>query len=435
MTTLPTASKDPLTRLPDRYALLDLLPKVIVAEKQRQSKFALLVIDIKGFHRINSIYGLKAGDVILKKMADLLQSVQRRQDYLLRMGDNRFALVLMDVMNAGHAELAARKIQHLLASPFLTSEDKIKLQCTVGIALFPQNAVTAEGLIKDAEDRLYEARKKGMEIGGARKSEADDPLPEYWEIEVGLQTIIEKQQLQLYYQPQISLDTRLPIGAEALVRWLHPKKGLIGPDVFIPIAERTGHISEITNWVLNRAMRESAMWTDHWGPLTVSVNIPPDFILQPLLKNIISSAVKLWGGDNITLVLEIIERSLIKEPQRCFEQLTQIQEMGVQVSIDDFGTGYSTLSYFRHIPVNELKIDQSFVIDLLESRANQNIVRLITDLAHSFDMKVVAEGIESAAVMEKVKSYGVDVGQGYYFAKPMPDKVFRDWLLDYRSSS
>jgi len=427
----PSGNVDPLTRLPGRTAFFEALPKVISSEKKFKSNFALLVIDIDQFYRLNRTYGFKIGDVILQKMTDLLNTVKRSQDHLFRIGENRFALILMDLMNAGHAELAAQKIHRYLASPFTVGENKVKVKCTIGIMLFPKHAITPESLIIGAESLLYEARLSGQNTAIHKEKESTDGLSEFWDIELGLQSVIDNQELQLYYQPQMSLDSNMPIGAEALIRWIHPQKGMIPPDSFISVAEQTGHITPITNWVLNTAMRESAEWTDKWGPQTISVNIPPDFILRPFLKDFVASSIKLWSSDNVTLVLEIIERSLISDPKKCFAVLEEIRKMGVRVSIDDFGTGYSTLSYFQHIPVDELKIDQSFIFDLLGSKANQNIVRLITDLAHSFEMEVVAEGIEDRAVMDRVKKYHVDIGQGYFFSKPMPHEEYKEWLLNF----
>lgn len=424
-------SIDTFSKLPNRDAFAESLPQIIESQEKFNSKFAVLVVDICYFHRINSQYGYRVGDTILKKLIALLNSVRRDQDHLFRIGDNRFALVLLDLMNTGHAELAAQKIVRLLIPPFIAGDEKIKVDCTIGVAVYPQHGSAPEQLLLSAESSFYRARRGGETIGIDRSIGKDEGISSYWDIELGLEAVIEKQQLQLFYQPQIALDSNMPVGAEALIRWIHPSKGLINPGAFIPIAEKTGHISKITNWVLNTAMRQSADWTDKWGTQTVSVNIPPDFILQPFLKDFVSSAIKLWSSSNITLVLEIVERSLIKEPQLCFQLLSEIQDMGVRISLDDFGTGYSMLAYFQQIPVNELKIDQSFMVDLRESKANQNIVRLITDLAHSFNMEVVAEGIEEGAILQKVRDYGVDIGQGYYFAKPMPAVEYKKWLLDY----
>lgn len=434
MALAPVKLTDPLTRLPNRESFFSRLPEIISAEGKFKSTFGLLVVDIRRFHRINRIFGFEIGNIILQKLTDLLNSVRRPQDHLFRIGDNRFAMILMDLMNVGHAELAAQKIQRLLEPPFIHGEDKVSVDCTIGVMMFPDHAITTEGLLKGAEEVLHEARLNGQKIGIAQKEKhVESELSEYWDIELGLQTAIERQELQLYYQPQVSMDSGNPVGAEALIRWIHPLKGMIAPDLFIPIAEQTGHITEITNWLLNAAMRDACDWTDKWGPLTVSVNIPADFLLRPFLKDFVASALKLWGSDTVTLVLEITERSLIKDTDKCFKVLTEIRDMGVRVSIDDFGTGYSTLSYFQHIPVDELKIDQSFVFDILGNKANQNIVRLITDLAHSFELEVVAEGVENLPVLTKVKSYGVDIAQGYHYAKPMPSEEFQQWLLDFHS--
>jgi EAL domain-containing protein (putative c-di-GMP-specific phosphodiesterase class I) len=288
--------------------------------------------------------------------------------------------------------------------------------------------------MKECESVLHEAKQDNKKIGISNVPE-EDMLSDSWDIELAMEDILEQDQLLVYYQPQISLDSGGVKGVEALLRWKHPSKGFISPDYFIPIAERMGYIKPITNWILNTVLRHSATWTDKWGPLSVSVNIPPDFILQPDLKDQVASAIKLWGNDNIVLTLEIIERSLVVEPERCFSVLKELQDMGISISIDDFGTGYSSLSYFEKLPVDELKIDHSFVSNVLTKTSSQNIVKLIVDLAHAFDLEVVAEGVEDAASMEYLRKINCDIAQGYHIAKPMHQKQMKDWLLNYSDTT
>lgn len=430
---MPAQSKLP-TQAIERAAFTKLLTDWVSIGGRHATKFAVLVVDIDRFRRLNNIHGYSIGDQILQKLTELLDSVKRPQDRLFRIGDNRFALVLKDIMNTGHAELAAQKVQRMLELPFQAGEESIPVTCTIGVSLYPVHGHNAEVLFKECEDVLYGARLAGKAVGVSIRQQEDDELSELWDLEMALGRALDKQQLHVYYQPQLSIDTGAPVGAEALIRWIHPSKGMIRPDQFIPLAEKTGLIKPITNWLLNTVLRHSSKWTDQWGPLSVSVNIPPDFILRPYLKDFVASALRLWGSDNITLVLEIIERSLIEKPQLCFKVLMTLRDMGVRISIDDFGTGYSTLSYFKSIPVDELKIDQSFVKDLVTDNANQNIVRLITDLAHSFEMEVVAEGVEDAATLDHISKIGVDIGQGYHIARPMPAEEFHDWLLQFNKT-
>jgi diguanylate cyclase (GGDEF)-like protein len=423
-------SSDNLTGLHDRNAFLKLLSGHVKEANTYKSKVALLIVDINRFFRINNIFGYDTGDEILKKMALLLRSVIREQDYVARIGDNRFALILAGVMNVGHAELAAHKILRLLQSPFLLGEKKIVVDCTIAISLCPLHASNPMFLLKECESVLHGAKEKNIKIAVSQTLD-DEEIPDDWDIELALDDALDQDQLQVYYQPKIALDSGGIVGAEALLRWIHPTRGFIPPNYFIPIAERMGQIKPITNWLFNTVLRQGSEWPDKWGPLSIAVNIPPDFILMPDLKDLIGNALSLWGGGNISLALEIVERSLVLEPEKSFLIMEDLRAMGVAISIDDFGTGYSSLSYFEKLPVDELKIDQSFIFNVTSSPANQNIVKLIVDLAHAFDMEVVAEGVEDRDALLYLKKIKCDIAQGYYFAKPMPQDQIKDWLVKF----
>lgn len=421
---------DKLTGLYDRRAFLKLLSEQVTDANTFKFKTALLIVDINRFFRINNIFGYDAGDEVLKKVALVLRNVTREQDYVARIGDNRFALILANVMNVGHAELAAHKILRLLQAPFIYGDKKIIVDCTISISLCPLHASNPMFLMKECESVLHGAKEKNIKIGISETFE-DEGIPDDWDIELALDDALNHDQLSVYYQPKIALDSGGIVGVEALLRWIHPSRGFIPPNYFIPIAERIGHIKPITNWIFNTVLRQGSEWTDKWGPLSIAVNIPPDFILMPDLKDILGNAMKLWGSDNISLALEIVERSLVLEPEKCFVVLQEIQGMGIHISIDDFGTGYSSLSYFDKLPVNELKIDQSFVKDVVSNPANQSIVKLIVELAHAFEMEVVAEGVEDQGALQYLKKIKCDLAQGYYFAKPMPQQQLMDWLKNF----
>lgn len=422
--------EDNLTQLYDRETFFKLLARHIVSAHDHKVKLALLVIDINRFDRINRLYDYPAGDLVLKQFAKLLFGVKRKQDYLARIGDNRFALILINIMNTGHANLAAQKILRLLQLPFEVGADKLLIEATIGISLCPLHASKTTALLKQSEIALESARTNKQFIGMTETS-AEEHLSDTWDIELAMDEALQTQQFSIYYQPKVSLQSGKPVGAEALLRWNHRSRGFISPDIFIPIAEKTGHIKPITSWILNSVLRHSSKWTTKWGALSVSANIPPDLIFQLDLKDFVTNAIKLWGNDNITLVLEIIERSLIEDTERCFAILKEMQSMGVKISIDDFGTGYSSLAYFKSLPINELKIDQSFVFDLVKDKANENLVRLMIDLAHSFELQTVAEGIEDRETFNALKSMGCNLAQGYYIAKPMPHEDFSVWLENF----
>jgi len=385
--------EDKLTQLYDRENFFKLLSRHLVSAHDYNVKLALLVIDINRFDRINRLYDYPTGDLVLIQFAKLLKNIKRDQDYVARIGDNRFALILINIMNTGHAKLAAQKILRQLEVPFEIDAEKIIVEATIGISLCPLHASKTTALLKESEVALELARKNKQSIGITETSE-EDLISDTWDIELAIDEALGSQQFSLYYQPKVSLETGKPVGAEALLRWKHYSRGFIRPDIFIPIAEKTGHMKPITSWILNSVLRHSSKWTTKWGHLSVSANIPPDLILQLDLKDFVSNAIKLWGNDDVTLVLEIIERSLVEDTERCFEVLREMQAMGVKISIDDFGTGYSSLAYFKLLPIDELKIDQSFVFDLVKDKANEKLVSLMIELAHNFDLHVVAEGIE-----------------------------------------
>lgn len=424
------SSLDNLTELYDRKTFMSLLANAVKAATNYQTKIALLLVDINRFHRINSVFGYDAGDEVLRKFAILLTNVCRPQDLVARIGDNTYAVILDGVMNTGHAELAAHKIITYLQSPFEFGDKRIYVDCTIGISVCPLHASNHLFLMKECESVLHEAKISNRKIGVSSTPE-EDVIPDDFDIELALGDAVQNGELLVHYQPKISLDSGGVVGAEALLRWQHSSKGLIPPDYFIPIAERTGHIKPMTYWLLNTVLRQTAEWTEHWGPLTVSINVPPDFILMPDFKDSVHNAVNLWKNDSTNICFEIIERSLVMEPEKSFSALQELRDLGMSISIDDFGTGYSSLSYFERLPVDELKIDRSFVADIVLNKANRNIVKLIIDLAHAFDMEVVAEGVEDLKTVEILRGLGCDIVQGFYYARPMPNDVIKKWLLDY----
>ena len=419
--------KDNLTQLDNRETFFEILAEHIVSVHNNKIKFALLVIDINRFERINSLYDYSVGDLVLKQFTQLLSNAKREQDYLARIGDNRFALILVDILNTGHATLAAHKILRLLKTHFEIDDNKVLVEATIGIGLCPIHASKTLKLVKECEAALKSARQQKESIGIAAVSNNDE-LSLLRELELDIEEALHNREFAVYYQPKLSLHTGKPVGAEALLRWNHTTRGFISPSVFIPIIEASGFIKPITGWIINSVLRHSSRWTEKWGPLSVSANITPELIFKLDLKNFVTNALNLWGSDNITLILEIIERSFVEDTETCFAILKELQLMGVHISIDDFGTGYSSLAYFKLLPINELKIDQSFVSDLVKDKANAKLIQLMIELGHNFDLKIVAEGIEDKATFDTLAAMGCDVGQGYYMAKAMPEKEFENWL-------
>ncbi len=423
---------DTITGLPDRQQFMDILHDVVINACEHKISAALLVIKIDRFRRVNHVYGHATGDEVLRLFAGILKQVCRKGDHIARIGSSQFALILSNIANDGHATLAAFKVQRLLDAPFLLERGKILCSAHSGIAICPFHASEAHDLLKEAEialqrsyqtDQFYFVAKRPQETVISRK----------WDIEIALNTAIENSELCVYFQPKVSLVTGKPTGAEALIRWNSASHGLQDPGSFLPLVEELGLLKSFTAWMLNSALRLSNKWTRQWGDLEVSVNIPTPLLEHTDFVDLVLSSERLWRNGNITLCLEVLEQYFVTDINNCFAKLNELRSEGINISIDDFGTGYSSLSYFRDIPADELKIDRSFVTGLLADQANANIVALITDLAHKFDLTVVAEGVEDQETLETLKKLKCDKIQGFVIARPMPAPQFEIWLKEYRA--
>ena len=422
--------EDELTGLHNRRSFLSLLRRQIAMANDRQHSLALVVVDIDGFARINGAHGYAFGDALLRHVAAQLGGAARRQDYAARIGSDRFALVLPRVLNAGHAELAVQKLYRLLEVPFRQGDQTQRVAVTAGVALCPAHATHPEFLLRKAEKAVESARVLGRRSAFAA-DERGLGLAEDWDIEIELDGAIERGELLLLYQPQVRAGDLRPVGAEALMRWQHPTRGMIPPDLFIPVAERTGQIKPLTVWAVNTALRQAAHWRHPWGELAIGVNVPADLVAQHDLPDLVDSAMKLWRAPGVQLVLEITERSLM-DARHSFEILAGIRELGARVSIDDFGTGYSCLAYFKDLPADELKVDRSFVTALLSDPASAHLSNLIIDLAHRFGLSVVAEGVEDEATLDVLRASGCDVIQGYLVGRAMGAGAMERWLNEPR---
>jgi len=423
---------DDLTQLHNRRGCMGLLSRHIAMSNDKQSLLGLIVVDIDRFAQINGASGYAFGDKVLRHLATQIKAVGRRQDYAARIGDNRFALILPRLLNRGHAELAVQKLFRLLEVPIDTgSGGKLVLSVTAGVALSPLHATHAEYLLRKAELALATARIEGQPYQFAPDAAPTLSLSELWDLELEMAGAIERGEMQMYYQPQVRISDNRPVGVEALMRWNSRSRGMVSPDVFIPLATGAGQIKKLTLWAMNTVLRQAADWQHPWGSLSVSVNMPSEMVSQRDLPEMVESALHLWGKDTVGLMLEITERSLMDREQ-ALDKLGRIRNLGVTISIDDFGTGYSCLAYFKNIPADELKIDKSFVTGLLTDTASADITTLIIDLAHRFGLAVVAEGVEDVATLQKLKSGGCDIAQGYLFGKAMSSTDFQAWLLQYR---
>jgi len=416
----------------NRDSLLRDLEHYIADHLSEGKKLAILLFNINHFRQINVVYGYQAADDMLEEFSHRIQGLSRKQDYIARVGNSEFIMVLPEILNEGHVTLAAHKLLSSLNKPFNLNGHNHKITADMGIALFPDHAIDIQGLIQKAELALLDARHSADAYSIYSKKSQKIEINN-WDIEDELRNAQERDEFELYFQPQVDLKTGELFGAEALIRWQNRDKGFIRPDIFIPISEQSGQIHSITWWTINAALRLIKDWPDKQPPLKVSVNLSAKVLSDPELVNSVRSALSIWGANPEQLTLEVTESALMEDMDTSFITLDELRSLGLNISIDDFGTGYSSIAYFKYIPANELKIDQSFIRYMLDNEMDQHIVKTVIEMAHGFDIKVVAEGIENKETLESLKQLGCDIAQGYYLAKPMPQEKFIKWLDEYTS--
>lgn len=418
-----------ILNLTEQTVFLQALQEMLVRSANADSPLGLLVIRLEDFDRVNMSLGYAAGNAMLASFAGHLQGIARDNDRVIRIGTSKFVLLLSGVMNPEHVVLAANKIIRTANLPQKFDGRSLATAVTIGIAIFPEHADSAESLLQRAEIALESARSGEMPymLYSAQGGNESDLLG----MENELDEALEEGQLELYYQPKIRISDLKPCGAEALMRWTSPLRGFVPPDVFIDLADKTGRIQALTWFALNTALRQASEWPDTWGALSVSVNVTPNIVDDADLVDLVKNAIGMWDTDPDRLIIEVTEGALITNPEKSLNILKGLRSHGVQVSIDDFGTGYSSLAYFKNIPANELKIDKAFVMNMFNDKADEQIVRSVIELAHIFNLGVVAEGVENQETVDILSKLNCDSIQGYFFSKPLPQSQFIAWLENY----
>jgi diguanylate cyclase (GGDEF)-like protein len=407
---------DPLTSLPNRSLFRDRLVRAIAQAHDEDESVAVLLIDLDKFKNVNDVLGHEKGDRLLKDIAKRLLEHISAEETLARLGGDEFVLVLQQSQE--DAMQRARKLLLTLEQPFLIDGSKVVVGGSIGVAMYPQHGDGVSELLRHADSAMYLAKdgKKGAVL---YSPDDDRSSLRHLTMVADLHKALDQNEFRLHYQPQIQCGTGRIISVEALGRWNSPILGEISPDVFIHELEQSGLISRYTYWLIETALKQAIVWNDSGYEITVSVNISaqdlinPEFIIQ--LDRIINDK-----GNGWYLTFEITESMFLSEHEGISEMLDYIRSLGIGLSIDDFGTGYSSLSRLKKMPVNELKIDKSFIIDMAENKDDELIVKSIIDLAHNLGMIVVAEGVENKATGEHLISMGCDVLQGYYYSKPLP---------------
>lgn len=420
---------DPLTGLPNRTNLLQTLRVALNRAVINQSMVAMLFLDLDRFKLINDTLGHDAGDLLLKAVADRIRRCVRESDFVARLGGDEFTVVLEDMDSLEHIANVAEKICESLSSPFVFLQQKMFLSVSIGISLFPNDADDVTTLLKHADSAMFRA-KESRNHYSFYKHGMEDEIAQRIELENDLRQAVADDALSLYFQPQFrSTDNRL-IGAEALLRWNHPKLGLLTPDKFVPLAEESTLINDIGLMVVRKASRQAHSWHKRGHRLRVSVNLSARDIQAVGMKDRLNEIIRQEGVDPAMLEFEITETVLLENPDQMIEELRSLRNMGITLAIDDFGSGYSSLNYLRRLPVDLIKIDRSFIVDLDKGQANKSLLEGIIALTHSMGMETMAEGVETQVQRDLLVQLGCDYLQGYYFAKPLRVDEFEQQFLD-----
>lgn len=414
------AHHDVLTDLPNRALFNDRLQQAMYDADRSRRLVGVAFLDLDRFKTINDSLGHTVGDLLLKAVAERLQVCVRTGDTVARLSGDEFAIVLAGISHVDDAARVGEKILSGFALPFRIDGHELYTGASVGITLYPVDDNGIEGLLRNADVAMYRAKKQG---GGAYQFYAADMTSKAQErlaLENALRHALERDEFRLHYQPIVDLYTGAVTGVEALIRWHHPQRGLVPPAEFIPLAEETGLIVPIGEWVLRTACAQAQAWRAAGRTLQLSVNISPRQFEHPGLATTIAAIVANVGFDPALLDLEITEGLLMKNAEGTLAAMTTLSNLGVQFSIDDFGTGYSSLAYLKRLPIARLKIDQSFVQDIPADKNDAAIIIAIISVAHSLGIQTIAEGVETAAQLDFLKSHGCDAAQGFYFSAPRP---------------
>ena len=421
------ALHDPLTGLPNRTLLEDRLAQEVKRAERDEGVLGVMILDLEEFKAVNDTFGHQVGDDLLRQVGGRLTGATREVDTVARMGGDEFGIVLGGIRGEDEAAASAKRLLGALEESVLVEGQWISVGASIGIALFPQHGSEPTSLMRRADVALYAAKRAGR--GFSFYAAEDDQFnPRRLALRAELRDAIENGGLELHFQPQIECRSGRVIGVEALVRWRHPDHGLMLPDLFIPIAEHSGLMGQLTGWVIRDALQWSDRWAEQGRRLTVAVNLSALQLQDRQLPEAIAEAIQGHRGGAGRLQVELTESAVMADAERALEILGRLNRLGVRLSIDDFGTGYSSLSYLRQLPVQEIKIDRSFVADLARSDSDAVIVRSIIDLGHNLGLSVMAEGVEDAAALDLLERLGCDLVQGYHLSRPLPPLEFTRWL-------
>lgn len=419
--------RDPLTGLLNGRALNEDVPRLLAKANDRRP-LALLVIDLTEFRTVNDTLGHPAGDMLLRQVAATLKAAVRPEDLVIRLGGDEFAVLLTELRGTENAQKRAEELlSDLRAASFTVDGVNLVVDASIGVALAPQHGTTVSELLQRADVAMYQAKRANR---GTSLYDASTDEHTVGQLAMGtdLRRALENSEFVLHYQPKIALADGRVTSVEALVRWQHPTRGLLFPGDFLPVLERSGLMQPLTRWVLREAVRQAASWRRAGMPLPVAVNINPRSLLEDDLPARVLSILLAAELPASFLELEITETAVMTDPQRAASVLAQLDARGIKVSIDDFGAGYTSLAHLRTLPLSALKIDRSLISHMLDREKDHAVTHALIDLAHKLGLNVIAEGIETEAVLQRLTELGCDEAQGYLISKPVPPAALEGWI-------
>lgn len=426
------ALHDDLTGLPNRALLNDRLKQAIVSSERTKQSLTFLLTDLDNFKSINDNLGHYAGDLLLQEYARRLVSHLRGSDTIARLGGDEFAILLHDV-SLEDAIRVADTVVNTSEQPFEINDQVLHISSSIGIASYPKDSKDGEDLMRKADLAMYHAKKQNLKYA-VYSSDMDRHSQYQLGFVNDLHNAIQNKELITYFQPIVDIQRGGISGAEALARWIHPERGLVEPNLFIALAEDTGQIDAISKVIFDYAFRHYAPFVKQYPHLRLAVNLSAYSLSNDNLPAIIKQLLDEADYPGNSLDIEITESALLRDPKKASNILYQLQEMNIHIAIDDFGTGYSSLAYLKQLPITELKIDMSFIADMLQNRNDLAIVRATIGMAHDMDIMVIAEGVSNAQQLHKLIALGCDKAQGFYFAKPMPIDKFIQWHKEFTNS-
>ncbi|MCE5314994.1 MAG: EAL domain-containing protein [Armatimonadota bacterium] len=430
------AHHDHLTDLPNRLMFSDRLTQCIAQAARKGEKVAVLFLDLDQFKMINDTLGHTTGDILLKSVSERLQRCTREADMIARMGGDEFTAILCDIAAASDVEAITKRIIDVFSNPFIIAEKELFVTVSIGVGIYPTDGADVETLVKNADSAMYRAKEHGRNNCQFFNKAHNAAVAKRMQIENSMRSAIERNEFILHYQPRTDITTENILGAEALIRWHHPKLGLVPPSQFIPIAEENGLIIPISDWVMGTACAQNKLWqTKGLSPITIAVNVSARHFLQDNLVDTVRETLEVTGLQPDHLELELTESVLMHSIDIAVSTLYKLKDMGLKLSVDDFGTGYSSLTYLKRFPIDTVKIDQSFIRDLTTNPDDAAIARAVIAMAQSLKLKVIAEGVETLEQLQFLAGMGCDEIQGYFVSRPVASDEFESILRGRECSS